>query len=360
VTLTDEQVAAVDRVIELIHHQQLTTLGGYAGTGKTTITRHLYDTLKDYGVCAYTGKAADILRRKGLPASTIHSTIYRPIHEGKGVRFELKGKSELGVQGFLVDEASMVGTKLFDDMLSFDLPIVAVGDHGQLPPVGEDAGLMRCPDVCLEQVHRNAGPIARFAEHLRLGGAAGEWDGVTQSNEGAGIVHVTGTHRVTNEHLQRADQVICAFNSTRVQLNRSIRMLLGKPSGNTPAVGDRVMCLRNDRSVGVFNGQQGTITTIGARRQEMTFQPLFGVPVVVHYHKDGWNAPKAPQYDRNSKPGQDVPFDFAYCVTAHKFQGDESNKVIVYEERCDLWDHARWAYTAASRAKETLLWATKN
>src|SRR4029453_17072591 len=62
---------------------------GYAGTGKTTITRHAIaelglDTMSRCsqgagGVlyAAFTGKAALVMTRKGTPASTIHSLIYR-------------------------------------------------------------------------------------------------------------------------------------------------------------------------------------------------------------------------------------------------------------------------------------------
>ena len=50
------------------------------------------------------------------------------------------------------------------------------------------------------------------------------------------------------------------------------------------------------------------------------------------------------------------PFDYAYCITAHKAQGDEWENVLVIEQQCKNWSHKRWAYTAASRAKKTLKW----
>jgi hypothetical protein len=51
-----------------------------------------------------------------------------------------------------------------------------------------------------------------------------------------------------------------------------------------------------------------------------------------------------------------LPFDFCYAITCHKAQGDEWNTVLVMEERCKGWEHARWAYTAATRAREKLVW----
>jgi hypothetical protein len=56
--------------------------------------------------------------------------------------------------------------------------------------------------------------------------------------------------------------------------------------------------------------------------------------------------------DRNAP----MPFDYSYCITGHKSQGSEFDSVLVMEQKCDLWDHRRWAYTAASRAKQLLYW----
>jgi exodeoxyribonuclease V len=349
--LSAEQLAAAETLLAGVEREQVQTLGGYAGTGKTTLVRFLAERLDAFGVCAFTGKAADVLRRKGIPATTIHSLIYTPTLNGG---FVLKSPESLGVRGFIVDEASMVGRDILRDLKSFGLPVLAVGDHGQLPPVGEDAGLMRNPDVRLETIHRNAGPIARFAEHLRKGGTPAEWKRKHANGRG---VYVVGRGSVGTGSLVAADQIICAFNRTRVGLNRSVRRFVGRP-GDEPVVGDRIMCLQNDRTAGVFNGQQGTLEGIDPERLELRFLPTHGDSLKAGYHPDSWNAEKAPKREQGVQPGTMIPFDFAYAVTAHKAQGDEWDKVIVYEERCDLWEHSRWAYTAASRAKENLVWVT--
>ncbi len=150
-------------------------------TGKTTVIRELVRRLPDYAVCAYTGKAANVLRRKGMAASTIHALIYRPVVDEVGrivdpVEFELIPRWEFKPHGIIVDEASMVGKVIHADLLSLQVPLIFVGDHGQLEPVGDTGfNLMATPDVTLETIHRNAGPIARFAEHLRRGGEARGW-----------------------------------------------------------------------------------------------------------------------------------------------------------------------------------------
>jgi exodeoxyribonuclease-5 len=184
VTLSDEQANAVEWLCSFPRPVQ--TLGGYAGTGKTTVIRTLTDHLPSFAVCAYTGKAANVLRRKGVAgASTIHILIFSPREEEwrdeRGrihvkMVFDLKEPSEVDATGFIVDEASMVNRELHDALLTFDRPIIYVGDHGQLPPVGgADFNLMSNPDVTLEEVHRNAGEIARFAEFIRKGHSAGDW-----------------------------------------------------------------------------------------------------------------------------------------------------------------------------------------
>ena len=48
-------------------------------------------------------------------------------------------------------------------------------------------------------------------------------------------------------------------------------------------------------------------------------------------------------------------FDYAYCITCHKSQGSEFDKVLVFNEYMKSTDHKRWLYTAATRAKKKLI-----
>ena len=48
-------------------------------------------------------------------------------------------------------------------------------------------------------------------------------------------------------------------------------------------------------------------------------------------------------------------YDYGYCITCHKAQGSEYDKVLVIEEFLKGNEHARWLYTAATRAKEKLV-----
>lgn len=353
VELTEEQHAAVESIVG--SRAQVQTLGGYAGTGKTTVIKELSAKLPEYEVCAYTGKAADVLRRKGIRAATIHSMIYYPVKDEDGdVVFELVPKELFAPSGLIVDEASMVGRGIYDDLMTLDVPIVFVGDHGQLEPVGDRGfNLMESPDVVLETVHRNAGPIARFAEHLRRGGASGDWEDDSGDEPGAGgSVLVTTMDVIGDTDLDRDWQLICAYNRTRHQLNSMVRGIIGMPEG-VPEVGDRVMVLQNNKAHCLFNGMQGVITKIDRDRRVLLFDDGRGMrePVRVNYLPGVFGSDTKLEWSTTS-----VPFDWSYCVTCHKAQGDEFDNVCVIEQKCGAWDHRRWVYTAASRAKSKLVW----
>ena len=66
---------------------QVFRLFGYAGTGKTTLARHIADEADgEVKFAAFTGKAASVMRGKGCRgASTIHSLIYRARESGEEV-----------------------------------------------------------------------------------------------------------------------------------------------------------------------------------------------------------------------------------------------------------------------------------
>lgn len=321
------------------------TLGGYAGTGKTTLLKYLTQFFPSFGVCAYTGKAANVLRKKGMRASTIHSLIYKPFFDNGVVYFDLNPSP--GCDGFIVDEASMVSDEIYFDLKSFDYPMIFVGDHGQLEPIDSAFNLMADPDYRLERIHRNAGTIAEFAEHLRKGINSRGFKAEDEKVEFVG--------KATDELLTSVDQVICAYNRTRVGINTQIRKALGFKG--LLEVGERVMCLKNNRTLGLFNGMQGTVMKLYSSvrgRPLMDFEfdgeTLCGIP----YEEDQFGKESYKIKHRGGDAPN--PFDYAYCITAHKAQGDEWEKVLVLEQRCAKWNHRRWAYTAASRAKGKLYW----
>lgn len=343
--LTDEQFEIAEKIIASVDNTQIQTLGGLAGTGKTTLISHLIQKLPNFACCAFTGKAADVLRSKGVKATTIHSLIYQPIKNKKG-GVDFRPKNVIPASGVIVDEASMVGTDIYQDLISYGLPIIFVGDHGQLEPVGQDIYLMSNPNYKLETVHRNAGDIALFAEHLRKGKPSKAYPVGKK-------VHIQSKEECI-KHIANMDQIICATNSKRVIINRYVREAKGI-KGDAPIIGDRVISLMNSRKKEIYNGTQGVIVAIDAENIQMKVK-VNGVPKVVSvkYNINTFNEEKVNKdFDSNIHP-----LDYAYAVTCHKAQGSEWDKVMVIEDKCPLWDHNRWTYTAASRAKEALYWVT--
>jgi exodeoxyribonuclease-5 len=364
--LSDDQARAIDLVLEWLDDpaRQTLSLGGYAGTGKTTVVRHLMDTIGPEGaaVCAFTGKAASVLQSKGVEASTMHRLIYEaklrcsececPAHMEGCPRCKLRDYVELyfqrvdslGVELVIVDEASMLTDRLVEDLLMYDTKVLFVGDHGQLEPVGTDPGVMQEPDITLEEIHRQAkgSSIIDFAHHLREDGDPLEWQGGDE---------VTVCKGLNGVDLSDYDVVLCGFNKTRVAVNKRIRERRGLMRGPQP--GDRLICLRNDYELGIYNGMLVTVAKVRERSRGFivdfiteTGELYVNVPIDDRYLGTGLKS-------QFGSPGVGQ-FDYGYCLTTHKFQGSEAERVAVLEQLCDLWSPTRWRYTAATRASERL------
>lgn len=344
--LTQEQKEAIQHIQKNIKNKDYQTLGGYAGTGKSTCLSVLAEKYPTFKTCAFTGKAAHVLRKKGISdANTIHSTIYTCKEDEDGdIHFQLKRSYERDFDGLFVDEASMISKDLFDDIMSFNVPVVFFGDHGQLEPIKSDFNLMQKPQITLEKIHRNANTIAQFANYLRLGGEAKNF------NKFDDTVKFVSKKTVSIKDLSKADQVICAFNKTRCSINNKVRECLGHK--NIIEKNEKIICLKNNRMFGIFNGMQGNVTNV--KNKKITFVDYDNNKFILDVFMNQFGMEKLHESAQQDKDRG--YFDYSYAITCHKAQGDEWDDIIVIEERCDLWDHKRWAYTAASRAKKSILW----
>src|SRR5690554_3463524 len=155
---------------------QIFRLFGYAGTGKTTLARHIADHVDgEVKFAAFTGKAASVMRGKGCRgASTIHSLIYRARESGEETpSFDLWHEAPASKADLIViDECSMVDAELGRDLLSFGVPVLVLGDPAQLPPIsGGGFFTDGKPDAMLTEVHRQAqdNPIVRLSMDVREG-----------------------------------------------------------------------------------------------------------------------------------------------------------------------------------------------
>src|SRR5262247_3344799 len=153
-------------------------LFGYAGTGKTTLAKHIAEGVDGKVLfAAFTGKAACVMRSKGCHgASTIHSLIYKARERGEETpTFELWDEAPASKARLIViDECSMVDAELAHDLMSFGVPLLVLGDPAQLPPI-QGGGFFTDakPDAMLTEVHRQArdNPIVRLSMDIRAGHA---------------------------------------------------------------------------------------------------------------------------------------------------------------------------------------------
>lgn len=348
---------------------QTMTLGGYAGTGKTTTIAQIVATLRAkkrmrIAFCCFTGKASLVLRRKLEAArvleddycGTIHALIYEPLTvEGK---LTWQRVHEIEADLIVLDEASMVDEQLYKDLCSYKLPILAVGDHGQLPPVQGALNLMASPAIRLEKIHRQAenNPIIQMSMRAREG------RGILCGDYGA-VRKVP--RRLLPETIERfgaefdaAGMVLCGTNNTRAALNQHLRARRGFDAA-MPMKGERVICLRNRRDAGLFNGLTGTLAHIKAPEQG---SHVARIEVVLDGGFSWEGDARIDQFGASKTiqtwtPGVEL-FDWGYALTVHKAQGSEAANVIVFEECGWMEDddlRRRWRYTAYTRAAENLL-----
>lgn len=381
IELSPDQQHAQDQILAFLPSDRaLITMGGYAGTGKTTVIASTVRQIKSdqrqrIAFCAFTGKAASILRGKleaagaldqGDYIGTIHSLIYDPIIGQGGKICGFNKKESIDQEVIIADEASMIDENLFNDLKSYGRPIVAVGDHGQLPPVFGNFNLMEAPQIRLEKIHRQA------AEHpiIRLSIMAREDGYIPCGTYGPGVVKVSKDEGWELMKKMDLDQqlVLCGRNETRSRLNRFIRGRCGRVAqdlaGKTdePLPGDKLICLKNNKREGIWNGMTGVVQSIepvGRHWYTASITMDNGLPFLGRilkyqfYQKQTireWEGLEAREFGNL--------FDFGYCLTVHKAQGSESENVIVIEERMGMQtddDWRRWLYTAVTRSKERLL-----
>lgn len=345
-------------------------LAGPAGVGKTTLAREVAGALgnptSEWGIGidvqfgAYTGKAASVLRGKGCnPASTLHSLLYKPFKAaGKPVEFIWNAESELRNADLLIlDEVSMVDAELAADVERFNVPVLVLGDPEQLEPIqGEGHYTKRTPDFRLTETHRFFidGPVGKVATAIRESDDARF--GLTRDDV---VEHSVG---LAMEH----DQILCWRNATRWMAIEKIRAQLGRPAG-VPVAGDRIMCLTNNKTLGVFNGEQFDV--LEAFNNGNTW--------LLRLRDDGGRERRlqaldigftqAGQASVKSYIGGRGPImyaTFSRAITVHKAQGSQWDSVYVVNEAGALRDleasrkgaaagitaGRRWLYTASTRA----------
>lgn len=359
---SSEQEAAMAAVRTWLRDRrgpQVFRLFGYAGTGKTTLAREIADQSGLRVLFAtFTGKASLVLRSKGCrDACTLHSLIYKAVQdEDTGeVEFMLdRNNSELlDADLLIVDEVSMVGEELGKDILGFGVKVLVLGDPAQLPPVKSEGFFINAePDAMLTQVHRQAleNPIIRMSMDIREG------RGLVDGQYGDCLVASGLPREEVAKRVLEADQVLCGRNKSRVAMNKRIRELKGLEGEREPwhpAFGDKLICLRNDRKAGIFNGSMWNLRGTGYSREKLILRlrskdekrPILDTMAFPHF----FNGTESELDWRRLKGVHQ--FTYGWAITVHKSQGSEWKNVMVFDESGCFGESARnWLYTAVTRA----------
>jgi len=369
--------------------KKYTVISGYAGSGKSTLVRFIIEALDvdedDVCYCAFTGKAAEVLRKKGNKnACTLHKLLYESIPKPDGGFFR-KPKPQLDYSIIVVDEVSMAPKTLIDLLFTHNVYVICLGDPGQLPPIdkNEDNHLLDHPHIFLDEIMRQAqeSEIIRLTMKIRNNEPIDYYDGKE--------VKIIPYSQLNTGALQWANQVLTATNAKRESINNQMRQLLNHP--DYPVDGDKMICLRNYWDDLSNNGDPLINGTIGILKN--SFQTWREIPRFVKSDirrfdvltgdlmiPDTNDVYQMTEMDRQMiitgekccdwklsyklgklklRYGEIVPkeFTYAYAITCHKSQGSEWNNVVVLEENFpfDKEEHVRWLYTACTRSSEKLV-----
>jgi exodeoxyribonuclease V alpha subunit len=343
----------------------ISVITGGPGTGKTTVINticSIYKTIHPHNylyLAAPTGRAAKRMSEATKQdAKTIHRLLkYSPMIGG----FEYGCDNPLPVPGLLIaDESSMVDIDLMHDLLAAvddGLQVVCVGDVDQLPSVGPGSVLRdmiaseAVPTVRLKYNYRQAGgsKIAEFANLVCQGVTPPlqsdgdfEYIPIEEANQALDVILGLVRGALESGYSQMDFQVLAPMRrggSGVTKLNEVVRELVnpatpGKPTLGLYRLGDKVMVIKNNYQLGVFNGDLGQITNI----QKGSLTVDFG-DGTVDFRMDDLDL-----------------LALAYASTIHKSQGSEFSLVFMpLTKQHYIMQNREIFYTGITRAKKRLV-----
>lgn len=321
--LTNQQNQVFSKVKEFLESDaSVFILKGYAGTGKTTMIRHIVEYVKASRSCyiaAPTGRAARVLNDKvcynieDRKASTIHKLIYNSARlivkeDTKDIadseyklKFPIVKGCYKGNEVTIVDEASMVCSRtiqhemfifgtdnLMDDLLTFVRPsfggkIIFVGDPAQLPPVGEsksnalDADFFRAKGLkvveCeLTDVIRQSGDSVILKNAMKIRDVLfAKQRNALVFDEKEGDVETVPSGEFLKRYLdyrkvsgKHDSVIICYTNEAAVKYNEDIRHSLY--GGDVPVnERDILLIVQNNYRLDRMNGEFVPVLFVGER-----------------------------------------------------------------------------------------------
>lgn len=328
-------------------------VSGRAGSGKSYLLSKLTEVFDRqhtrFSVATFTGKASDVLRKRGVFSQTLHSLLYKPLTiDGRIVGWH-KNK-ELDLKILFVDEFSMLPKEMIDDILDYGIKVCFFGDSFQLPPVSnqnEKEFFVDKVDIELTTIVRQAegSPIIKWANYVREGNFLKI--GIREKSEQG--IFATLDKKKDKEVIQRLkseySQMICGTNATRHFLNLEYKVAKGFRNGVN--IGEKLVVLKNNRASGVFNGQIFEVVSIVGDK----YKDEIGLDIVELETTEGkirvcYNTLVNQEFDyskymwekRNlkSEEYQEPVFcNSSASLTCHKLQGSSADSCLIFAN--DMW-----------------------
>ena len=276
----------------------------------------------------------------------------------------------------------MAPKTLMDLLFSHDAYVICLGDPFQLEPIekGEDNHLLDHPHIFLDEIMRQEAEseIIQLTMKIRNYEPIDLYDG----NE----VKILDHNDLNTGMLLWADQILVGTNKKRIDINNQMRQLLNK-NESKPIEGDKVICLRNYWETLSLSENSLINGTIGYLQNK--YDTFYRLPVwagncdidvtVADFITDDedrftelnmdthmiitgekcMDRKTAYRLTKSPRTAHLVPLEFTYgyAITTHKAQGSEWDKVLIIEESFPFnkEEHARWLYTACTRASSRLV-----
>lgn len=276
------QEQIIREAVEHIKHtkKQVYQISGAPGTGKTEvikeIVRRVGIPLNRVAPMAYVGQAASVMRMRGLyNARTCHSWLYElkevelvdengnPIMDTVFNKPQLKlkfvPKKLENIDYIIIDEASTVPLRMKYEIERRGLPIIAIGDINQLPPVKDQPAYLVDGEIhyLTEIMRQKAGSGVVYLSNRILNGKPIN-PGIYKE------VMVIERKYLTDTILRNSQIVLCGTNRTRDYMNNHIRGDIYGIKSKTPLTGERVICRKNNWNIEIdgislTNGLTGTV-----------------------------------------------------------------------------------------------------
>ena len=356
---TEEQMNGIETVL----NNNVTVIHGLAGTGKTSVVSGVLEALNNYSsvMCALSGRAASRMSEiTGKTGYTIHRLLGYPRGDSEHQFFEFNQDNKLPYNLYILDEISMVDSKIFYYLLRAipdGAKLICLGDSGQLEAIG-------CGNVAYDMIHSSEIPVIELTKIHRQAAKSAI---ITQSIAVRNSKQIVGKDWVGNETRGELKdlEIHCYSDSSNTfyevmeifsklmaqkdfdimdcqiivpiktrgdactyKINNTIQELynpasknkkeITRLSNNNPFIlreGDKVINTINNYRLKtpIYNGNIGTIKSISYNEEldsriiTIDFIGIGNVDVP----EDAWNG-----------------IELGYAITVHKYQGSQSKYVI--------------------------------